>query len=252
MSAEIKTALKHVESFYPARLHSFLEHDRLRIEWQIEQVLASVPRGGTILDIGSGLTSFSPTLQVLGYKVTMVDDYGDNPHKHDDVDQLLANFKKIGTNVEIANMFAPDFAKRFSGSNMITMFDVMEHMHNSPKTLLQELYAGLSAGGVLWVSTPNCVNLRKRITGLLGRNKWSHMADWYEQKIFRGHVREPDIDDLHYIARDLGARDYQVKGCNWIGYNSPKPYIRLLTPILDPVMRLRPGLCSDIHLIARK
>ena len=180
MSAEVKAALNQVESFYPERLRSFLVHDRLRIEWQIKQTLTLAPRGGSILDVGAGLTTFSPALQVLGYKVTMVDDYGDNPHKHTDVDELLAKFKSTGAKVEIANIFSPDFAERFSGANLVTMFDVMEHMHNSPKTLLHELYARLPAGGMLWISTPNCVNLRKRVTGLFGYNKWSYMADWYE------------------------------------------------------------------------
>ena len=44
------------------------------------------------------------------------------------------------------------------------------------------------------------------------------MAHWYEPELFRGHVREPDVDDLRYIARDMGLEDVVVaKGAEVVG-----------------------------------
>lgn len=78
------------------------------------------------------------------------------------------------------------------------------------------------------------------------------MNGWYEPEEFRGHVREPDVDDLHYIARDMGLSDVRIIGRNWLGTRSRKASIRLATRIFDPVMRLRPSVCADIYLFARK
>jgi hypothetical protein len=76
------------------------------------------------------------------------------------------------------------------------------------------------------LGTPNCVNLRKRITVPLGRAKWSQVEDWYERPAFQGHAREPDHDDCRYIARDLALRDIRLIGRNWLGRTSPHAWIR--------------------------
>ncbi len=78
------------------------------------------------------------------------------------------------------------------------------------------------------------------------------MNDWYETLIFRGHVREPDVGDLGYIAKDMGLNDYKVDGKNWIGYRANSKLIRSIIPYTDKLLQLKPSLCSDIYLIARK
>jgi hypothetical protein len=94
--------------------------------------------------------------------------------------------------------------------------------------------------------------MRKRITVPLGVGKWSEMQDWYETVKFRGHVREPDVSDLMYIARDMGLVDIAIHGRNWLGYYSANPAIRFATRIVDYPLRLKPSLCSDIYLIGKK
>ena len=76
------------------------------------------------------------------------------------------------------------------------------------------------------------------------------MDQWYEQPVFRGHVREPSVRDLHYIARDIGLTRVQIHGANFAGMAKPK--LRLATAILDPLLKLRPGLCSEIYLTGHK
>ena len=78
------------------------------------------------------------------------------------------------------------------------------------------------------------------------------MQDWYEVERFRSHVREPDVDDLRYIAADLGLESARVIGRNWSGYRSRFRAARLVIPLTDRMLRLRPSLCSDIYLVGRK
>ena len=77
------------------------------------------------------------------------------------------------------------------------------------------------------------------------------MDEWYEQPVFGGHVREPDVDDLRYIARDLGLTAVRVHGRNYLGrgHGGAKG---ALAQLADPFLRSRPGLCSDIYLVGQK
>jgi len=102
------------------------------------------------------------------------------------------------------------------------------------------------------LAVPNCVNLRKRLTVPLGRGKWSSMKDWYEPESFRGHVREPDVQDLECIAKDLKLQNVRVVGRNWLGHQSTSKLIRTLTGLVGPLIQLRPSLCSDIYLVGEK
>jgi hypothetical protein len=74
------------------------------------------------------------------------------------------------------------------------------------------------------------------------------MEDWYEQQVFRGHVREPHVIDLRYIARDLGLVDISVFGRNWLGRDSRWALVRKLARVADPALRRFPSLCSDIYV----
>jgi hypothetical protein len=102
------------------------------------------------------------------------------------------------------------------------------------------------------IGVPNRVNARKRVTMLAGRNQWSPMEEWYEADAFRGHVREPDVRDLSYIARDLGLTEVEMWGRNWLGLKHRNPVTRAAATIADRPLRLRPGLCSDIYMAGRR
>jgi hypothetical protein len=100
------------------------------------------------------------------------------------------------------------------------------------------------------LGVPNSVNARKRLTVPFGKGAWSPMEEWYEQSEFHGHVREPDVSDLRYIASDMGLREIQIIGRNWLGYYG-RPAVRAITTLADPLLRLRPSLCSDLYLLGR-
>ena len=87
---------------------------------------------------------------------------------------------------------------------------------------------------------------------LLRRNKGRLNFLSAEPEYFRGHVREPDVDDLHCIARDLGLEEVEIVGRNWAGLLSPNPWVRRLAVVAGPVLIHRPSLCSDLYLIGRK
>ena len=99
---------------------------------------------------------------------------------------------------------------------------------------------------------PNCVNLRKRITVPFGFGKWSSMSSWYEQEKFRGHVREPDVSDLIYMANDIKLTNIKIYGRNWLGLTSNNKFIRVLSRMIDPILKFFPSLCSDLYMVGTK
>ncbi len=204
----------------------------------------------TVADIGGGIGLFSLACATLGMNTYLVDDFGDpvNSRAGDDV---LDYHRSLGVRVVKRDVVADGIDFEHSSLDVITTFDSMEHWHSSPKRLLQQVRRALRSGGQLVLGVPNCVNLRKRITVPLGLGKWSSMADWYEAPAFRGHVREPDVDDLRYIAKDIGLLDVEIVGRNWQGYQSGSSWARAIARIADMPLRLRPALCSDIYLLGR-
>ena len=118
--------------------------------------------------------------------------------------------RSLGVRVEARDPLTAGFGFPNRSLDVVTTFDSMEHWHHSPKRLFASVMEALKPGGLFVIGGPNAVNLRKRITVPLGRGKWTEMAHWYETQRFRGHVREPDVDDRRYIARELGLTAVEV------------------------------------------
>lgn len=238
-----------------------------RVAFELALVIERMGTDVALCDVGSGIGLFPAACAQLGMRVTMMDDF---VHPFEDeasaqaapdapdavylggVEDVLALHRSLGVRVERRDPLEEGFGFPPGSLGVVTIFDSMEHWHRSPRRLLHEVREALVPGGLLLIGVPNCVNLRKRISVPLGRGKWSRMADWYETKRFRGHVREPDVDDLRYVARDLGLGQVEILGRNWAGYLNASPWIRRATPVADRLLQLRPSLCSDLYLIGRK
>jgi SAM-dependent methyltransferase len=222
-----------------------------RIYDHISIVQSRVPKGGAILDLCGGIGLFSVGCAAVGMTVTLVDDFGDANNKPI-ADEVLTLHRKHGVEVVVADVLEKLPNIQPNSLDAVTCFDAMEHWNRSIRRVLHEVVSWLRPGGLFVLQTPNCVNLRKRLSVPFGKGKWSGMEYWYEQKVFRGHVREPDVEDLLYIGRDLALEDVRILGRNWLGYGSQRRVIRVATKLSDTILRLRPSLCSNIYLHGRK
>ncbi|MBW2421804.1 MAG: class I SAM-dependent methyltransferase, partial [Deltaproteobacteria bacterium] len=214
-----------------------------RVAFHIELIRSRMGADVSICDIGSGLGLFPAACASLGMRATMMDDFA-SPYEDpetarsapdapdavnfDRVDDALAFHRSMGVRVEQRDPLVEGFGFPAESLDVVTSFDSMEHWHRSPKKLFASVREALVPGGLFILGVPNCVNLRKRITVPLGRGKWSQMAHWYEPELFRGHVREPDVDDLRYIARDMQLTEVEIIGRNWIALTTSRR-IRIAT-----------------------
>jgi 2-polyprenyl-3-methyl-5-hydroxy-6-metoxy-1,4-benzoquinol methylase len=214
-------------------------------------ILEACSEGGTVCDIGGGWGILSAACSEMGLRCYLDDDFSDqgfydtNDPRHRMPSDY--SFSKIAQDVTTE---PPPFAA--NSLDVVSSFDSIEHWHRSPKSLLRQVMDMLRPGGTLIIGVPNCVNLRKRLTVPFGYGKWSGMADWYETPVFRGHVREPDVDDLQYIAYDLGLTNVRILGRNWAGLQNDRAFIRMSTLLMDPLLRNLPSVCSDIYMIGQK
>jgi SAM-dependent methyltransferase len=256
MRASKKSALRTVEGIlegvarcYPSNFIDDQLRDIPRIAFNIRLALnGGDPRATSICDIGGGIGLFSTGCAALGMKALLVDDFAD-PITRSVGDSVFVVHQKYGVRILSRNVITDGLADISERFDVVTTFDSMEHWHNSPKRLFRQVVDHLlKPGGRFVLSVPNCVNMRKRLSVPFGIGKWSSMEDWYGEPEFRGHVREPDVADLRYIAYDMGLTDVQILGRNWLGYGSRSTFVRLGTWVADRPLRMFPSLCADLYV----
>lgn len=184
---------------------------------------------------------------------------GINNEDRNPAEQLLQRYKdEYHFLMHQQNILNTPLPVEDASMDAITCFHCLEHWHHSPKHLFREICRALKPGGMLFLATPNAVNIRKRLTVMLGMNNWSPLDEWYEEEpIFRGHVREPILADLINICTRNGLQVEATYGRNFIGRDSlvlsrvPKPIRHAIGSTSQMVLKYLPTLCSDIHIAAR-
>lgn len=240
----MKDLLTDIASQYPPELQPHQINDIPRIQFQ----LSLIPPGSTVCDVGGGTSMFSAACKSVASRVVVIDDFRD-PWNLKYGDAALAAHRKAGVEFisrDVVSEGIGDFVETF---DVITCICSIEHWHASPKRALHQMMRALVPGGRLIIGLPNALNARKRISWVLGTGEWTTMDAWYEQPVFRSHVREASIRDMHYIARDIGLCNYKIIGRNWAGLRSPHKLRRIGAQLLDNALRARPSLCSDLYLI---
>lgn len=246
--------MQETAKLYPLKFAEYAQSDVERTSFNIESALSTQKNREisslSIIDLGGNFALFSASCAKLGFKsVTVIDDFGD-PVNLENGDGLLDLHRSLGVNIVSMDLVA-DLPDQLPEADIYVSFDSMEHWHSSPKALFNAIARQVSQGAGFVLGVPNCVNLRKRISVPLGRGKWSSMDDWYEKDNFRGHVREPDVGDLAYIADAMGLQGRRIVGRNFQGYYHANKFVRQLTKIVDKPLGLMPSVCSDIYLISQ-
>ena len=264
----VEEILEGIARSYPSKFIDDQLRDIPRIAFNIRLALNGAdPKAMSICDIGGGVGLFSIGCAALGMSALLVDDFAD-PINRRVGDTVLVVHKKYNVRILSRNVITDGLADISERFDVVTSFDSMEHWHHSPKRLFRQVGEQLlKPGGRFVLGVPNCVNLRKRFSVPLGVGKWSSMEDWYQEPEFRGHIREPDVADLRYIALDMGLKEVQILGRNWAhcryahdrpaardpfapgGYVSRSGFVRLATWITDRPLRMFPSLCLDLYLI---
>lgn len=201
--------------------------------------------GGKVYDFGAGACDKTAVAQLLGMQCTAYDDLMDNWYRRDRyADRIIEFAQSLG--IEFAREFHPPS----EGSlDMVMLNDVLEHLHDSPRNILNALVRSLREHALLFVSVPNLANLRKRLALLRGRTNLPRfdLYYWYEGP-WRGPVREYVMDDLIRLTTNLGLEIVELTTADHMLGNLP-PSVRR---VYRSVIRLAPKLRDTWVLVASK
>jgi len=239
--------------------------DRNLFYLQLLHEVGGLENGKHLVDLGCGLSAVGTVARLMGMEATLVDDFGggggvdssDNTSARALMEDLRT---RLGVNFVQLNFIESPLPFADASVDAVTCFHSLEHWHHSPKRLFHEIRRVLRPGGFLIIATPNAANLRKRIAVPLGRNIGPTLEEWYHEgdPVFRGHVREPVVRDLHRL---LAWNQFEIVGThgrNFIGRYSvalsflPQALTVWTGTVADYFLRFFPTLCSDIHVIGRK
>lgn len=196
----IHAAIHHVQTVFPFDDYIQPRHDKYSKIGKIVQKY--LKPGDRLLDFGSDPCDTTAVLQHLGFRCSAFDDLGDEWHQRSNNRQKIMDFAKAeGIDLRLAgDDYALPFEKNYF--DMISIVDVLEHLHNSPRMLINDLVELLKPGGYLLAIVPNAANIKKRLKVLMGRTNLPsfEIYYWYPDP-WRGHVREYVRDDFVQLAR---------------------------------------------------
>jgi len=201
--------------------------------------------GDTLLDFGSGPCDKTSIVSQLGIDTTACDDLQDDWYKREDNTQKILDFAlsmSIEFNIDLNSAIQRQY-------DMVMMNDVLEHIHHSPRHLLNDLVSAIKTNGYLFITVPNITNLRKRLDVLRGRTNLPsfELFYWYPGP-WRGPTREYTRYDLEMLVEFLELKTVELTTVHHMLANlSPKlvaPY-KLFT-------RVFPDLADTWLLVASK
>lgn len=170
--------------------------------------------GSKILDFGCGPCDKTSILQFLGFQCSGYDDLQDDWHKMPgNREKILSFARECGIEFNLASDGMFPFQK--NSFDMVMLHDVLEHLHDSPRDLLNDLLELAKPEGLLFVTVPNAVNIRKRIDVLFGRTNFPRFESYYWYPgCWRGHIREYVKDDLVKLSEYLNLEVLELRGCD--------------------------------------
>jgi SAM-dependent methyltransferase len=219
---EIEDAIELVQSKFP-----FKGYTNSQV-WAYDNIARTVLRhlspGAHLFDFGSGPCDKTAVLQLLGFVCSAYDDLQDEWHNVAGNRQKILEFtREIGIDFRLAtDRSIPYESATF---DMVMLHDVLEHLHDPPRDLLNDLVELIKPGGLLLVTVPNVANIRKRIDVMFGRTNLPRFDSyyWYPGP-WRGHVREYTKGDLRQLAGFVDLEIFELRGCHHMLDKVPKMF----------------------------
>lgn len=174
----VAEAIEHVNALYP--FPEIIKETAYTIEILALMLKRFAPDGGRLLDVGCGALDKTLVFQELGYDCCACDDFDDPWYRsRENLNPVLDLAKEVGIEVCVQGQGGslPWDKESF---DVVTIINVIEHLHESPRDILNFAGKYLKTGGILLVAMPNSVNLRKRLSVLLGRSNYTPAKGFYE------------------------------------------------------------------------
>jgi SAM-dependent methyltransferase len=249
VSGVIDQAIEEILANYP--YPAIIKETGATIRSLAESLVKLTPDRGRLLDIGCGGLDKTIVFQNLGYSCFGCDDFQDPWYlSNENFDPVLEFARESGVDVhKLTDGYEIPWE---SGSfDVVTMTNVIEHLHESPRDILNLAGRLLKPGGLLLVAMPNSVNLRKRISVMRGRSNYTPVRGFFENDgVWRGHVREFTLQETCQIVEWNGFQVIHKKTFHgMLGNRLRNPVARML---FKGISYVRPDFRDGVMVGARK
>jgi 2-polyprenyl-3-methyl-5-hydroxy-6-metoxy-1,4-benzoquinol methylase len=194
------------------------EHSHSYLFPIVSRLVADVPQGASVLDLGCGNGSFLSLFQKRGWKL-----YGTD---FSPTGIEIARQSFPGIDFFLADSTAPtgDLLERVGQVDVILSTEVIEHLYD-PRGFLRNAYAVLKPGGMIVLTTPYhgyLKNLLLAATGKMDRHftvLWDH-----------GHIKFWSRKTLSEVLTEAGFSDIRFAGSGRVPYLWKSMVLRATKP----------------------
>lgn len=194
----------------PART-TILCENWLKHLFELQLIRASLRQEGTLIDVGGGLGVNLICLRRLGYRgrLVLIDRFSEYDSSNRMGSQERGRSVAAAHGVEILETeFWPTLTLPVDADrcDVVTSFDVVEHLPGNPLQHLSEIRRTLRPGATLILGAPNASSLMKRVDlALRGRHPYAHFEDWMRAPYYE-HYREYTPGEYRQILERSGFR----------------------------------------------
>jgi 2-polyprenyl-3-methyl-5-hydroxy-6-metoxy-1,4-benzoquinol methylase len=150
-----------------------------------------------VLDVGGFLGAFPLALARVGADVTLSEEYGYYGNAFDDLAEHLTG---AGVTVWPADFTQPlkdPPPRRF---DLVTAMAILEHLPNSPRVLMDNVYGCVAPDGLAAIEVPNIAYWPNRVRALKGESVHQPFGGYYASAVpFTGHHREYTAAELRQL-----------------------------------------------------
>lgn len=250
MSTNVRDLFEEVRSGFP--IAKYLEDEGEGQAFIARELRSLKPARGKLLDIGCGPLDKTAMFSLLGFECYACDDFLDPWHRQPEImAAILVAAEKYGITLHIHENgdYTIPFEREFF--DVITILGVIEHLHESPRELLNTAGGLLKTGGLVVLVMPNSVNIRKRLDVVRGRTNFPDVRGvFHSSGTWRGHVREYTLSEAEYILTAAGFEIVRATTFDsMVERKIRRPWARSLYRAL---IKLAPGMRDSLFVAGRK
>lgn len=249
---EVVQAFLEVRQVFP--FPGYMDNKLNRYIVITSEIMKEHPPGSKILSIGSGPCDLEAILSKLGYDITAIDDLKDHWHLIGRNRDRIKDFAEQ-MNIELIVQSGESSQLKENYFDVVLLIDIIEHLHRSPRALLNYSILSLKLGGKLLIETPNAVALAKRLKVLFGKSG-QVSANFFYWNIgeYRSHIREYTPSELKQILSHHNLETVVLKTTNIaVEMVENKTFLkRVIIKMYKLISSLYPNFRSTILISGKK
>lgn len=192
------------DSFDHGSKNAILMHGFGKHIFEINEILQHLPKNGKMLDVGGGkgvnLLCIQKLLEMennadVSLSLSLIDKFVSTTYTNQETEAIISRMEK--SNIDVidydfwANKNLPYEPEIF---DVVTIFDVIEHLPSNPLYILKDINRILKPDGVILMGVPNAVHLGHILQIILEKHPYIDFDAWIKDEYY-SHIREYTMNE---------------------------------------------------------